>query len=100
MNKAKDSVMKTFNDDIKPKFKPGNTPSVRLGNEELNANIPWGQILQSILPRYPLDILAEKLNTSTSALKALQNNDISSLDFRTGAKLLAVHCCVFPALYA
>tara|TARA_R110000868_G_scaffold158036_3_gene385813 strand:+ start:69295 stop:69597 length:303 start_codon:yes stop_codon:yes gene_type:complete len=82
-------------------FKPGATPSTNLGNEVLNHNIPWSEVVQDIIKTgyYTLAMLADKIDTKPIILNAIADGDDSNLDFKTGAKLLSVHCRLYPDVY-
>ena len=82
-----------------PEFKPGNTPYTQLGNETLNANIYWPQIIQDILAHYTQQqLITETGLTSANMLKINQQN-YRKLNFKMGAKLLAIHCRFYPEQY-
>ena len=82
-----------------PEFKPGNTPHTQLGNETLNANIPWQEIVQQIQAHYTQEQLIEETGVTTENLLNILNQDYSKLNFRTGARILGVHCRFFPEQY-
>tara|TARA_R110000868_G_scaffold410505_2_gene698757 strand:+ start:8070 stop:8366 length:297 start_codon:yes stop_codon:yes gene_type:complete len=84
-----------------PNFKPGQTAHTQLGDETLNANVPWADVINDILTsgQYSLDSLATKIQTTAANVMPLLDNDASPLDFKTGAKLLSVHCIVKPEMY-
>jgi hypothetical protein len=80
-----------------PEFKPGNTPHTQYGSETLNANVPWDQVVIEILTRdYTIAALAEKIKSTTSVVNKVLQQDFSTLNFRTGARILGVHCQLFP----
>ena len=84
-----------------PEFKPGTTPHTQYGDEMLNANVPWHEIVGQILTRnYTIGRLAEEVKTSIAALNKILKEDFSELNFRTGARILGVHCVLFPETFA
>ena len=79
-----------------PEFKPGNTPHTQYGDEVLNANVPWDHIVIEILTRdYTIAALAEEIESTTSVLNKVLQKNFSALNFRTGARILSVHCRLF-----
>ena len=84
-----------------PEFKPGNTPHTKFGDEVLNANVPWDQVVSEILTRdYTIAGLAEEIKSTTSVLINVLKSDFSTLNFRIGARILGVHCVLFPETFA
>ena len=84
-----------------PEFKPGNTPETKFGDEMLNANVPWHEIVRQILTRnYTIGRLSEEVKTSIAALNKILREDFSELNFRTGARILGVHCLLFPETFS
>ena len=82
-----------------PEFKPGNTPHTQFGNQTLNANVPWDQVVQAILVHKTQAELANEVGTPLiNVLKILKQN-YRKLNFRTGARILSVHCRLYPAQY-
>jgi hypothetical protein len=89
------------NGEAQPEFKPGNTPHTQYGNEVLNANVPWDQVVSEILTRdYTIAALAEEIKSTTSVLIKILKQDFSMLNFRTGARILGIHCQLFPEKFA
>jgi hypothetical protein len=87
--------------ETQPEFKPGSTPHTQYGNETLNANVPWDQIVIEILMcDYTIAGLAEEIKSTTSVLNKILRHDFSALNFRTGARILGVHCQLFPEKFA
>lgn len=84
-----------------PEFKPGDTPHTQFGDEMLNFNVPWDQIVVEILTRdYTIAALAEKIQSTTSVVNKILKGDFSTLNFRTGARILGVHTELFPEKFA
>lgn len=78
----------------KPTFKPGNSTSLKFGNEILNGNIHWRNTLLELLrySDYNLSEIAELLECTVNALLLVLNyNDSSMLGFKQGARLLTLH---------
>ena len=75
------------------KFKPGNDPSYQLGNEVLNGQINWLNTMQEVLGsrKFTINSLSQYLEVKTEVVKKVLENDLSCLNFKTGAKLLGVH---------
>ncbi len=69
------------------------TPYCQLGDEVLNANINWLQTVSQILATgaYTLTTLSREIGITKSVLLAILENDVSLLNFRTGAKLITIH---------
>ena len=82
-----------------PEFKPGNTPHTQYGNQILNANVPWPEIINEIQARYTQEQLMKETGVTADNLLNILNQDYSKLNFRTGARILGVHSRFFPELY-
>ena len=83
--------------ETQPEFKPGSAPHAQYGDEVLNANVPWDQVVSEILTRdYTIAALAEEIKGTTSVIIKILKRDFSALNFRTGARILGVHCQLFP----
>lgn len=84
---------------VLPEFKPGSTPYTQYGNETLNANIPWYQIIQEILTHYTQEQLLEETGLVNNDLLEILNQNYCKLNFKMGAKLLRIHSCFYPEQY-
>ena len=82
-----------------PEFKPGNTPHTQFGNEILNANVPWDQVVQEILTHKTQEQLANEVGTPLANIAKILKHNYRKLNFRTGARILTVHCHLYPAQY-
>jgi hypothetical protein len=82
-----------------PKFKPGNTPYTQYGNQTLNANIHWYQIVQEILAHYTQEQLVDEAGIMPANLRKILVQNYRKLNFKTGAKLLAIHSRFHPEQY-
>jgi hypothetical protein len=81
------------------KFQPSNTPYCQFGEVRLNGKVHWQTTIADILNTnaFTLDELAQKVGTTTHMLKRVyEQNDASRLAFKTGAKILGVHCRYYP----
>ena len=82
-----------------PEFKPGNTPHTQYGDKILNGNVPWSKIIEEIQAHYTQERLVKKTGVTPATLRKISKGNYSSLDFRTGAKILGVHCLLYPSQY-
>lgn len=73
-----------------PEFKPGDKPYLEFGNEILNNNIPWSEVLADVMNKGGLSVslIAGKLQTSINALKTIVDGNECPLTFKQGARLL------------
>jgi hypothetical protein len=80
------------NKDNQPKFKPGNKPYCRFGNQVLNNNVPWKDILNDVLTTSGMSLseLSIKLETTVSTLCNVVNGNRCPLTFKQGARLLTL----------
>ena len=78
---------------IKPDFKPGNKPYLVFGNEVLNNNIPWSEVLNDLVSKAELAIadIAARLETTREVLENLLKTGECGLGFKQGARLLTIH---------
>ena len=83
-----------------PEFKPGNTPHTQFGNETLNGNVPWDQVVQAILIHKTQIQLATEVGTTLSNVLRILKQDYGKLNFRTGAQILTIHSNLYPAQYS
>jgi hypothetical protein len=75
-------------------FKPGNHSFCQLGDEILNGKIEWTKILMSIIrsKKITLPDLGKILFVDAKIFeKIINERDSSLLDFKTGARLLAIY---------
>ena len=82
-----------------PEFKPDNTPYTQYGNETLNANVLWYQVIQEILVHKTQEQLANEVGTPLTNIMKIMKQNYRKLNFRTGARILGVHCSLYPAQY-
>ena len=82
-----------------PTFKPGDTPYTQYGNETLNANVLWYQIVEEILAHYPQEQLVAETGLVPANITKIRNQNYRRLNFRAGAKLLAIHSRFYPEKY-
>ena len=75
-----------------PVFKPGNTPHMKYGNEMINANVPWNEVI-SDLCSYGVTMaeIAAHLEVELSVVQAAVKQNYTGLSFKMGARLLAMH---------
>ena len=84
-----------------PEFKSGNTPHTRLGDETLNGNINWCNIVNDIIPAHYTQVqLITESGLSANQLQNITNKNYNELSFRAGARLLTVHSRFYPEQYA
>jgi lambda repressor-like predicted transcriptional regulator len=74
-------------------FKPGNKPYLVFGNEVLNNNMPWHDILTELLATSGMSLseLSVRLETTVSTLCNVVNGNECPLTFKQGARLLTLH---------
>ena len=83
-----------------PEFKPGDTPYLQFGDEWLNWGVSWNEIIRAILKHgYSLSQLADEAQSTVFILTRVLKCDFSTLNFRTGARLLSVHSAICPEEY-
>lgn len=77
----------------KPEFKPGNKPYLVFGNEILNNNIPWSEVLRDLVIKVELTVIdiAAQLETTVGVLKTLLKTGECGLGFKQAARLLTIH---------
>jgi hypothetical protein len=82
----------TPTDNNKPAFKPGNKPFLKFGNEVLNNNIPWSEVLNNVLaqPGMTSAKVAAQLGMSINALATIVNGNTCPITFKQGAILLSL----------
>ncbi len=75
-----------FNSDV-------TTPHCQLGNEVLNANVPWLSVLFEVLSsgRFTLTSLCGEISADKDVFIRLLDSDVSLLNFKIGARLLSLH---------
>ncbi len=80
-----------------PTFKPGKSPQCKLGDNLLNANLPWAVILEELIAseHHTLNSLSSDLEVTVDTFHRVLKNDLSRLDFKTGAKLLREHWVIY-----
>jgi hypothetical protein len=74
-------------------FKPGKEPCCKLGDETLNGQVNWLKTVKEVLgtQKFTLSSLSQHLDIKKEALEKVLDNDVSSLNFKAGAKLLNVY---------
>jgi hypothetical protein len=82
--------MKAFK---KVPFTPGEQPSCQLGHETLNGRVNCRTTLQEIISskQFTLSTLSYSLLIEITVLEKILKNDLSALNFKTGAKLLSIY---------
>ena len=86
---------------LEPEFKPGDTPETQFGNQTLNGNIDWSNIIAEIIQaRYTQVQLITESGLSAIQLQNITNKNYNGLSFRAGARLLTVHSRSYPEQYA
>ncbi len=75
-----------FNSDV-------STPHCQLGDEVLNANVPWLSVLFEVLnsARFTLTSLCGEIGADKDVFIRLLDSDVSLLNFKIGARLLSLH---------
>jgi hypothetical protein len=82
-----------------PEFKPGNTPSMKFGNETLNGNVVWEDVVQDLLAQnYTMAQIADTAEVKVSVIKNVLNHLYEGLSFRAGARILGLHYKLHPGL--
>ncbi len=69
------------------------TPYCQLGDEILNADVPWATILGEVIDSgcFTLTTLCQTIRASKEVFYRLLEGDSSLLSFKLGARLLAEH---------
>ena len=76
---------------VQLEFKPGDTPWLEYGGEVLNGNVNWVETIKAVLSQgYTESSLAQQLELTLSHIEAILKGDISVLNFKRGARLLAI----------
>ncbi len=83
-----------------PEFKPGNEPHFEYDGLVLNGNVPWSEVLQTLLDKgITIKNIAIYAGCSQKVIhNALQKNYVG-LCFRSGARILTFHCRVIGKEY-
>ncbi len=78
------------------------TPYCQLGNETLNAHVPWLSVLFEVLStgRFTLTELCADIQVNKDVLLRILDNDLSLLTFKIGARLLALHESIWLTIEA
>lgn len=86
---------------IKAEFKPGDKPYLIFGNEILNNNIPWSEVLRALVTKTELTVeeIASRLSTTVEILNKLLATGECALGFKQGARLLTIHDKYFPCQF-
>ncbi len=86
---------------VKEKLVIGRQSFAELGDEKLNYHVPWAAVVMAVLgtKQYTLVSLAEVIDAEQSVVRGLLEDNVDGLNFRMGAKLLSVHCLLFPEEY-
>jgi hypothetical protein len=89
----KERVMTENQNANRPEFKPGNKPYLEFGNEILNNNIPWSEVLNEVYIKTGMtkSQLAARLESTINCLDSIVNGNDCPLTFKQGARLLAIH---------
>lgn len=75
-----------------PAFKPGNTPHMQYGNEIINANVPWNEVINELCSSgLSMTEIAAHLDVELSVVQAATTRNYSRLSFKAGARLLTIH---------
>ncbi len=83
-----------------PTFKPGAKYYTQFGKEILNGNVAWDEIVQAILDTgYDKVQLAVEVGLKEAAINHILVGQYEAIYFRAGARILTIHCRLFPHLY-
>jgi len=81
-------------------FKPGDRSYTNFGREVLNRNVAWHEILQDIIDTgYNKAVLALEAGVQKSVLNRALSHDYDGIYFRAGARILTIHCRLYPHKY-
>lgn len=73
-------------------FKPGDEPHCKFGNQVLNANVPWDEVVAELrAKKCSIAEIAEYAECDISVIFSVLKQDYSCLNFRTGARLITLH---------
>lgn len=73
-------------------FKPSDKPYLVFGNEVLNNNIPWSEVLREVHMKSGMTLaqIAARLQTSINNLGEFVNGNNCPISFKQGARLLTM----------
>ena len=75
-----------------PAFKPGNTPHLQYGNQVLNDNVCWDEVIHELcLHGLSMAEIATRLDVDVDVVQTAAKRNYAQLNFKTGARLLALH---------
>ena len=75
-----------------PEFKPGNTPYMQYGNQVLNENVAWNEVISDLCSHgLSMVEIAVRLDVDVCVVQAVTKENYAQLNFKTGARLLALH---------
>jgi hypothetical protein len=76
-----------------PEFKPGDKPFLKFGNEILNDNMPWLDMLNELLNSTELTPvqIASCLELSTNHLQKFVNGNECPISFKQGALFMSIY---------
>lgn len=84
-----------------PEFKPGDKPYCEYDGAVLNANVPWNELVEELLQKgFTLKEVAEYAECPLETLIELQASQFDKLSFRSGARIVTMHCQHRPECYA
>ena len=80
-----------------PEFKPSKKTWTWFGNERLNWGVNWQKTAKDIIDAgYGLKSLANEMELTCEDIEKLLSGDLSPLDFKLGARLLAIEERFYP----
>ena len=83
-----------------PIFKPGDKFYTEFGKEILNGSVVWNEVVQAILDTgYGKEQLALDVGLKRMAINRVLAGEYQDIYFRAGARILMIHCRLFPHLY-
>lgn len=80
-------------------FKPGDTPHYEYDGVVLNANVDWQQVILELQQagQAPQEI-ADYAECNVNLINNILNKNYDGLNFRTGARLIALHVRHYPEI--
>src|SRR3989338_1665190 len=84
-----------------PEFKPGNKPYTAFGNEMLNANVAWDELVRELMDAGKTkQEIADYAECPVNIIYKIMNRDFEGLFFRAGARIITMHSRAYPTKYA
>ena len=88
LNKGKLVKMKSK----QPDFKPGDKPYTKFGNDVLNKDVAWHELVSELMrKKQSITSIATYADCSIQTMNDLLSQKFRGLNFRSGARLITLH---------